>query len=40
MYVDIDLTEPNLGARLLEDPKGNLPIEEWRAGVCPAHARR
>lgn len=34
MYVDIDLTDPNLGARLLEDPKGDLPID-----VCDAYFR-
>lgn len=37
MYVDIDLTESNLGARLLEDPKGKLPIEVWR-GYFWAHS--
>jgi len=37
MYVDIDLTDPNLGTRLLEDPKGKLPIEVWR-GYFWAHS--
>ena len=29
MRRDIDLTNPNLGAALLKDPKGDLPIDVW-----------
>jgi hypothetical protein len=29
MYKDIDLTNPKLGADLLRDPQGDLPIDVW-----------
>ena len=30
-YKDIDLKNPNLGAELLKDPKGDFPLDVWES---------